>query len=116
MPGNHEILHSATTYTGAFFRVVVDTIRLPGGRTTTREIVRHPGAVSILLAVGLIWADLGWVTLVALVAAAVAVLVTWRSFWPDWSRVRRAATRSSVSGSSLRSSSWRPFSSMEVTM
>jgi len=45
---NHEVLESSTPYKGGFFSVVVDRIRLPGGRTTKREIVRHPGAAAVV--------------------------------------------------------------------
>jgi S-DNA-T family DNA segregation ATPase FtsK/SpoIIIE len=43
---------------------------------------RHPRATGILALVAVIWLDLGWVVLVALVVAAIAMLVTWRWFWP----------------------------------
>jgi ADP-ribose pyrophosphatase len=45
---DHEVLESSTPYAGGFFRVVVDRIRLSGGRTTTRETVRHPGAAAVV--------------------------------------------------------------------
>ncbi len=35
-------------YAGNFLRVRVDDVRLPSGRTSTREVVEHPGAVAIL--------------------------------------------------------------------
>jgi ADP-ribose pyrophosphatase len=35
-------------YNGRFLRVRVDEVRLPSGRTSTREVVEHPGAVAIL--------------------------------------------------------------------
>jgi S-DNA-T family DNA segregation ATPase FtsK/SpoIIIE len=66
--------------TPAIFTLVVQLYRLIAW--LVRIVARHPVAVSVLLAVGLIWTDLGWVTLVALLTAAVTVLVTWRSFWP----------------------------------
>jgi S-DNA-T family DNA segregation ATPase FtsK/SpoIIIE len=47
-----------------------------------RLAARHPLAASILTLATLIWLDLGWVTLVALAAAVIAMLVTWRWFWP----------------------------------
>jgi len=44
----HEVLNSQVPYQGGFFRVVVDTIRLPGGRVTKREYIRHPGAAAVV--------------------------------------------------------------------
>lgn len=44
----HEVLDSQVPYQGGFFRVVVDTIRLPGGRVTKREYIRHPGAAAVV--------------------------------------------------------------------
>ncbi|MDQ6709079.1 MAG: NUDIX hydrolase [Candidatus Dormibacteraeota bacterium] len=35
-------------YSGKFFQVNKDEVRLPGGTTTIREIVRHPGSVAIV--------------------------------------------------------------------
>jgi ADP-ribose pyrophosphatase len=35
-------------YAGAFLCVRVDEVRLPSGRTTTREVVEHPGAVAVV--------------------------------------------------------------------
>jgi S-DNA-T family DNA segregation ATPase FtsK/SpoIIIE len=48
-----------------------------------KMIARHPVAASLLGLAVVTWVKLGWVTLVALAAAAVVVLVTWRWFWPD---------------------------------
>jgi ADP-ribose pyrophosphatase len=45
---NHEVIESRSPYQGSFFSVHVDRIRLPGGRETTREIVRHPGAAAVV--------------------------------------------------------------------
>jgi ADP-ribose pyrophosphatase len=39
---------SREEYVGRLLRVRVDEIRLPTGRTSTREVVEHPGAVAIL--------------------------------------------------------------------
>ena len=47
-----------------------------------RLAVRHPLAASVLTLTAAIWVKLGWVTLVALVLAAVVMLACWRSFWP----------------------------------
>jgi len=44
----HEILESRTPYRGGFFTVVVDTIRLPNGAVSKREIVRHPRAAAVV--------------------------------------------------------------------
>jgi len=44
---------------------------------------RHPLASGILALSALVWADLGWVTLVALVLAAIVVLAAWRWYWPQ---------------------------------
>src|SRR5439155_5878381 len=45
---NHEVIESRSPYQGSFFSVHVDRIRLPGGRESTREIVRHPGAAAVV--------------------------------------------------------------------
>src|ERR1700756_4707658 len=47
-----------------------------------RLVFRHPLAASILALTVAIWVKLGWVVLVALVLAAVAMLTCWRWFWP----------------------------------
>ena len=47
-----------------------------------RMIARHPVAAGILTVVAVIWLDLGWVVLIALAAAVLAMLVLWRWFWP----------------------------------
>ena len=47
-----------------------------------RMIARHPLAASVLALAAVTWVDLGWVTLVALVLAAVVMLAAWRWFWP----------------------------------
>ena len=43
-----ERLSSQLVYPGKLFQVFKDEVRLPGGGTTTREIVRHPGSVAIV--------------------------------------------------------------------
>ena len=43
-----ETIESARAYTGRLINLRVDTVRLPDGRITQREIVEHPGAVGIL--------------------------------------------------------------------
>ena len=41
-------VESEEVYAGKLFQVYKDRVRLPSGRTTTREIVRHPGSVAII--------------------------------------------------------------------
>ena len=41
-------LDSAIVYEGSFIQVVKDTVRLPDGSTSTREHIKHPGAVAVL--------------------------------------------------------------------
>jgi hypothetical protein len=59
----------------------------PGAAQRRRLIawlaVRHPLAASVLALAAVTWVKLGWVTLVALVLAAVIMLVCWRWFWPS---------------------------------
>jgi S-DNA-T family DNA segregation ATPase FtsK/SpoIIIE len=47
-----------------------------------RMIARHPLASGVLALAAVTWVKLGWVTLVALILAAVVILATWRWFWP----------------------------------
>ena len=47
-----------------------------------RLVVRHPLAASVLALAAVTWVKLGWVTLVALVLAAVVMLAAWRWCWP----------------------------------
>ncbi|GAA2882706.1 NUDIX domain-containing protein [Pseudonocardia halophobica] len=48
-PGTHDfpITASRDIYEGRVMAVRADTVRMPGGREATREIVEHPGAVAI---------------------------------------------------------------------
>ena len=39
---------STIAYEGHFLKVSKDTVRLPDGKTTTREYIRHPGAVVVI--------------------------------------------------------------------
>jgi ADP-ribose pyrophosphatase len=39
---------TAVAYEGHFLKVQKDTIRLPDGKTTKREYIKHPGAVVVL--------------------------------------------------------------------
>ncbi|MGF7087927.1 ADP-ribose pyrophosphatase [Kroppenstedtia sanguinis] len=43
-----QTIHSRTLFEGRVIRVELDEVRLPNGETSTRELVRHPGAVSVL--------------------------------------------------------------------
>ena len=52
-PEHDEHLHEAPVsrrpiYAGRLIRVFDDTVRLPDGRETHREVVEHPGAVTIV--------------------------------------------------------------------
>lgn len=47
-PFHEETLSSKSIFNGHIINLQVDTVRLPDGRTATREIVRHPGAVAVL--------------------------------------------------------------------
>ena len=60
--------------------ILVQLARLLG--RLVRLAWRHPVAAGILTLAALIWLDLGWVTLVALALAVIAMLVIWRWFWP----------------------------------
>ncbi len=43
-----QTLSSRTVFTGRLLKVRVDTVRLPDGGTSTREIVEHPGAAAVV--------------------------------------------------------------------
>ena len=43
-----KTLETQTIYSGKSISLQVETVCLPNGLTTTREIVRHPGAVAIM--------------------------------------------------------------------
>ncbi|RNC28720.1 MAG: Methanol dehydrogenase activator [Candidatus Dichloromethanomonas elyunquensis] len=43
-----KCLSSQLIHNGKIIKVLKDTVSLPNGRTATREIVRHPGAVGIV--------------------------------------------------------------------
>ena len=60
--------------------LAVKLARLTGW--TTRLIARHPLAASMLALAAVTWVRLGWVTLLALVLAAVVMTAAWRWFWP----------------------------------
>lgn len=43
-----KTVKSEEIYAGRIVRLMVDTVELPSGHQTTREVVEHPGAVGIL--------------------------------------------------------------------
>jgi ADP-ribose pyrophosphatase len=43
-----ERISGAVVYAGKFFKVYKDAVRLPDGSESTREFIRHPGAVLIV--------------------------------------------------------------------
>lgn len=43
-----KTIRSQTIFDGKLIRVFLEEVELPDGRTSTREIVRHPGAVAVL--------------------------------------------------------------------
>jgi len=43
-----EALSSEVIFEGRMIRLERDTVRLPNGNETTREVVRHPGAVAVV--------------------------------------------------------------------
>ncbi len=43
-----KVIHSERVFTGRVVNLRVDTVRLPNGRTSQREIVEHRGAVAIV--------------------------------------------------------------------
>ncbi len=43
-----ETIESSVAFHGRLLKVWVDTVRLPNGRTSTREVVAHPGAVAMV--------------------------------------------------------------------
>ena len=46
-PGEYETLKSETVYEGRIITLVKDTVAMPGGGDSVREVVRHIGAVVI---------------------------------------------------------------------
>ena len=47
--GFHEkVLSSSVLYSGRAVKLRLDSVRLPNGRETSREIIEHPGSVGIL--------------------------------------------------------------------
>jgi len=46
--GAYELLTSETVYEGHVLTLVKDTVRMPDGGSSEREVVRHPGAVAVV--------------------------------------------------------------------
>ena len=44
----YEVVDSTVRFSGRVIRVVTDTVRMPGGSTAPRDVVRHPGAVGVI--------------------------------------------------------------------
>jgi ADP-ribose pyrophosphatase len=47
-PGEYEVLKTEPVYEGRIITLVKDTVAMPGGGESVREVVRHPGAVAIV--------------------------------------------------------------------
>jgi ADP-ribose pyrophosphatase len=47
-PGEYELLASEPVYEGRVITLVKDTVAMPGGGDSVREVVRHPGAVAVV--------------------------------------------------------------------
>ena len=47
-PHRYRVLDSETVYDGRVISLVRDTVAMPGGGSSVREVVRHPGAVAIV--------------------------------------------------------------------
>ncbi|MFD1395112.1 NUDIX domain-containing protein [Kroppenstedtia eburnea] len=47
-----KTIHRRTIFEGRVIRVELDEVGLPNGKTSTRELVRHSGAVSVLAVTG----------------------------------------------------------------
>jgi ADP-ribose pyrophosphatase len=43
-----KLISGEIVYEGEFLKIRRDTVRLPDGKETSREYLRHPGAVVIL--------------------------------------------------------------------
>ena len=46
--GEYRLLHSEPVYEGRVITLVKDTVAMPGGGDSMREVVRHPGAVAVV--------------------------------------------------------------------
>jgi ADP-ribose pyrophosphatase len=47
-PGDYELLASEPVYEGHVLTLVKDTVGMPDGGSSVREVVRHPGAVAVV--------------------------------------------------------------------
>ena len=50
--GDYRVLGTETGYDGRVISVVLDTVAMPGGGDSVREVVRHPGAVAVVALTG----------------------------------------------------------------
>ncbi len=48
LPGAETTVSSETIFEGRIITLQVDQVKLPGGKITSREIVRHPGAAAVI--------------------------------------------------------------------
>lgn len=48
VPGHESLLSSDTVFTGHLLTLLRDQVQLENGRTATREVIKHPGAVAIV--------------------------------------------------------------------
>jgi 8-oxo-dGDP phosphatase len=46
-PGDYEVLKTETVYEGRIIRLDKDTVAMPGGGDSVREVIRHIGAVCV---------------------------------------------------------------------
>ncbi len=46
--GDYRVLATETVYEGRVIRLVKDTVAMPDGGDSVREVVRHPGAVAVV--------------------------------------------------------------------
>ncbi|MGY1652566.1 NUDIX domain-containing protein [Geodermatophilus sp. SYSU D01119] len=46
--GDYRVLGTETVYEGRVIQLVKDTVAMPGGGDSVREVVRHPGAVAVV--------------------------------------------------------------------
>jgi ADP-ribose pyrophosphatase len=47
-PGEYQVLATEELYAGRVITLVKDTVAMPGGGDSVREVVRHPGAVAVV--------------------------------------------------------------------
>lgn len=47
-PGTYRVVDSERVYEGRVISLDRDTVTMPGGGTSVREVVRHPGAVAVV--------------------------------------------------------------------